>query len=130
MQIVKKVLVKQIITKKSKDALKRTFQNDITQLERECQQLLFEQRKVKNKLTTSKQNVSDRFKAEIEQKKEKIKLIEFKSDQLDLLKIGSEIVEREVEALVDLTVGSDWDELMNRHSIVIEDGIVVRFDKG
>lgn len=130
MQIVKKVLVKQVITEASKETLQQAFRKEMIQLDRECQQLLFEQRKLKNKVTSSKREITERFEEEIKQRKDKMTLIEFKLNQLDLLEIGSEIVEKEVDALVDLAIGSDWNELMNKQAIVVEDGIVVRIDQG
>lgn len=130
MQIVKKVLVKQVITEASKETLQQAFRKEMIQLDRECQQLLFEQRKLKNKVTSSKREITERFEEEIKQRKDKMTLLEFKLNQLDLLEIGSEIVEKEVDALVDLAIGSDWNELMNKQAIVVEDGIVVRIDQG
>lgn len=127
-KIVKKVLVKQILTEKSKARLKNTFQQAKIQLEQECQQLLFEQRKLQNKMAVSKREIADRFQQEIKKRKEKITLIEFKIEQLDLLEIGSEIVEKEVDALVEVKVGTHWKEIMGEQSIVLKDDIVVRID--
>src|SRR5699024_11272933 len=77
--------------------------NQHMQLEQECQQLLFEQRKVQNKTKLSKREVTRRFQEEIDNRQEKINMIEFKMKQLEMLEIGSEIVETEVEALVEVT---------------------------
>lgn len=129
MKIIKKVKVKQIITEKSKSLLRKDFNNQKMQLEQEYQQLLFEQRKLQNKRHLSKVEIAERFKREIDQRKEKIQLIDFKLEQLDMLEVGSEIVEGEVDALVEVKVGAHWEEIMNDHSIVIKDGIVVRIDK-
>ncbi|MUK89938.1 hypothetical protein GMD78_16325 [Ornithinibacillus sp. L9] len=128
MKIIKKVLIKQIITEKSKDKLKAKFMETKMRLEQECQQLLFEQRKLQNKPGVSKQDISARFQQEIKNRKEKVKLIDFKMDQLDMLAIGSEIVEKEVEALVEVSVGSHWNEIMEQTAIVIKDDVVVRID--
>lgn len=98
------------------------------QLEQECQQLLFEQRKLSNKPGISKQELNHRFQTEIQKRKEEITLIEFKVEQLDMVEIGSEITESEVEALVEVNEGMHWNEL-NEQAIVIKDGIVVRIDE-
>ncbi len=98
-------------------------------LEQECQQLLFEQRKLQNKTGVSKQELSQRFQQEVKNRKEKIKLLDFKIEQMDMLEIGSEITEKEVESLVEVKVGSHWNEIMEETAIVIEDDIVIRIDE-
>lgn len=129
MQIINKVLIKQIITEQSKEKLRTNFMKSKMQLEQECQQLLFEQRKLQNKTGASKQEIAKRFQLEIEQRREKMKIIDFKLEQLDTLEIGSEILEKEVEALVEVYEGLHWDDIMKEKAIVIEDGIVIRIDK-
>lgn len=129
MRIVKKTLVKQIITEKSKEKIRANFQEQKMRLEQECQQLLFEKRKLQNKPGIPKQEVAHRFEEQINKRKEEIKLIEFKEEQLELLDIGSEIVEGEVESLVEVSVGENWEALMENEAIVIKDNIIVRIDK-
>src|SRR5690625_4019304 len=90
-------------------------------LEQECQQLLFEQRKLENKIGTSKQEIKSRFQREINQRQHRIKSIDFKLEQLEILEIGSEIIEREVEALVEVNEGEHWDEVMNERAIRSEE---------
>jgi len=97
-------------------------------LEQECQQLLFEQRKLENKIGTSKQEIKSRFQREINQRQHRIKSIDFKLEQLEILEIGSEIIEREVEALVEVNEGEHWDEVMSERAIVIKDNIVIRIE--
>ncbi|RKQ37461.1 hypothetical protein D8M06_01255 [Oceanobacillus halophilus] len=129
MKIMKKVLIKQIVTENSKAKLRDNFYDQKMRLEQECQQLLFEKRKLQNKSGVSRQDISRRFQKELNKRQEKIKLIDFKTEQLDMLELGSEIVEKEVEALVEVTEGTHWDDIMKEQSIVIKDGIVVRIDK-
>lgn len=128
MQIIKKVLVKQVITENSRTQLRETFEKEIKKLKRESQQLRFEQKKLQNKLHHAKREVEERFRREIEWRKEKIVLTEFKMEQLEILDIGSEIVETEVEAIVDVRVGMNWRDIIKTQSIVIKDDIVVRID--
>ncbi|MGY0691532.1 YlqD family protein [Virgibacillus sp. FSP13] len=129
MKIIKKVLIKQIVTEKSKAKLQTNFDQHKMRLEQECQQLLFEQRKLQNKTGVSKQEVASRFQQEIKNRKEKMKLLDFKIEQLDMLEIGSEIVEKEVEALVEVDVGTHWNEIMDDRAIVIKDDVVIRIDE-
>lgn len=128
MQLLKKVLIKQVITEKSKQTLRKKFENEIIQLERECQQLLFEQRKLKNRLSKN-QSITDRFQIEIDQRKDKITIIEFKLEQLDSLGIGSEIIEREMDGLVDVEVGTDWKGIEKNPAIIVSDDVVIRIDE-
>lgn len=128
MKIIKKVLVKQIVTETSKEHLKANFQKEKMQLEQECQQLLFEQRKLLQRSNLSKESIEKRFAQELEQRKEKISLINFKLKQLELLELGAEIIETEVDALVEVNVGTDWQDQMQQQAIVIEDGIVIRIE--
>ncbi|MFC0301447.1 YlqD family protein [Virgibacillus soli] len=129
MKIIKKVQVRQILTNDSKEKLKTTFQHNKMQLEQECQQLLFEQRKLQNRTGLSKQDIQTRFQQEIQSRKDKIKLVDFKLEQLDMLEIGSEIVEGEVEALVEVQKGMHWEEMMKEQAIIIKNGIVQRIDE-
>lgn len=127
-QIIKKVQVKQIVTEKSKAKLYDKFRARKLQLEQECQQLLFEQKKLQHKPGVAKHEVVRRFQQEIKQRKEAIQLIDFKIEQLDILQPGSELVESEVEALVEVTVGADWEEIMKDRAIIVKDNKVVRID--
>ncbi|MBP2077632.1 YlqD family protein [Oceanobacillus polygoni] len=129
MNIIKKVVIKQIVTEKSKEKIYRNFHDHKLRLEQECQQLLFEKRKLQNKAGSSKQEIEQRFQQEINNRKEKIKLLDFKISQLETLELGSEIIEKEVEALVEVKVGSNWNEIMEEQVIVIKDDVVVRIDE-
>ncbi|MFZ3576582.1 YlqD family protein [Virgibacillus sp. DJP39] len=129
MEIIRKVLIKQVITDKSKEDLKRNFTDHKMRLEQECQQLLFEQRKFQNKSGVSKEEVYQRFQQEVKNRKEKMKLVDFKIEQLDTLEIGSEITEKEVEALVEVKVGSHLDHIMDETAIIVKDGVVIRIDE-
>src|SRR5699024_7346607 len=98
-------------------------------LEQECQQLLFEQRKLQNKQGVKKQSIDERFQQEIRNRKEKIVLIDFKLEQLEILEIGSEIVEDEVEALVEVKEGTHWSQVLNEQAIIIKDDKIIRIDR-
>jgi len=129
MKIISKVFVKQIVTEKSKEKLFTIFQDSKMRLEQECQQLLFEQRKLQSKKGVSKIEVENRFQKEIEKRKDKINEIGFKLEQLEVLEIGSEIIEKEVDDLVEVGVGMQWDKIMSDKAIIIEDDVVKRIDE-
>lgn len=128
MQLIKKVTVKQVLTKASKAKLHDEFKMNKLQLERECEQLLFEQRKLIHQQSNSKHEITRRFQQAIEDRKDKINLIEFKIEQLALLDLGSEVIEKEVDAIVEVSLGSKWSEINGPTSIVIKDDIVIRMD--
>lgn len=128
MKIIQKVLIKQVITKKSKEKLYGSFSKEVMRLEQECQQLLFEQKKVEAKTNFNKAEIKRRFQKEISGRKKKIELLEFKKEQLNLVDLGSEIVESEVEALVEVAEGMNWGDFQKEKAIVIKDEKVIRID--
>ncbi len=129
MKIIQKVLIKQIITEKSKAKLEHAFEQQKMRPEQACQQLRFEKRKLQNKHHVSKQDIDQRFNQEINKRKEQISLIDFKLEQLTMLEIGHEIVEKEVEALVDVEEGVHWTNITNEKAIIIKDDVVIRIDE-
>ncbi|KGP73968.1 YlqD family protein [Pontibacillus yanchengensis] len=129
MRIMKKVPVKQILTEKSKQKLAHDFEKQKNQLDQECQQLSFEKRKIEMKQNVSREEVSKRFQREIDRRRERIRWVEYKLEQLQVLPLGSEITEDEVETLVEVNVGDDWEILMNEGAIIVEDGKVIRIDE-
>ncbi|MYL33119.1 hypothetical protein GLW08_01630 [Pontibacillus yanchengensis] len=129
MRIMKKVPVKQILTELSKQKLANDFEKQKTQLDQECQQLSFEKRKIEMKQNVSREEVSKRFQREIDRRKEKIRWVDYKLEQLNVLPLGSEITEDEVETIVEVNVGDDWDSIMNNGAIIVEDGKVIRIDE-
>lgn len=124
MKILQTVVVKQVLTEKSKKELLKKFQENVLQLQKECEQLQFEQKRFEKNSKIPAINVRDHFEREIQDRKEKIKIISFQIEQLQLLPFGSEIKEREVQAITELQEGDDWEEKWNRSEIIIKDGIV------
>ncbi|MHC5253295.1 YlqD family protein [Listeria kieliensis] len=124
MQIVQKITVKQVLTEKSRAELLTYYSEQRKLLEKEREQLLFEQKKVEHKNRYQKEQVSDYFEQEMQVRKEKMKLVDFQMEQLGILPLGSEIREREMEALIEISVGDKWDESLFDKTIVVTDGIV------
>jgi hypothetical protein len=94
------------------------------QLKKECDQLLFELKRLEKTKSFSPEALRKKFETEIQTRKEKIKLLEFQIEQLHNLPLGSEIQEREVQALVEVNVGDRWNERTEQSTIIIEDGII------
>ncbi|AIM17681.1 MULTISPECIES: YlqD family protein [Neobacillus] len=124
MQIIQTVVVKQILTEKSKQQLFEKYNSKKLQLQKECDQLQFELKRLEKTKNFSQVSLKNQFEKEIQFRKEKIKLLEFQIEQLHILPLGSELKEREVQALVEINVGDTWDLSLGQPTIIIKDGIV------
>ncbi|MCU9593116.1 YlqD family protein [Caldibacillus thermolactis] len=123
MQILTTVTVNQILTEKSREKLFHTFQNRKQALQKEIDQLKFEKKRLEK---TKKYNIKmlhNYFEKEIENRNEKIKLLEFQIEQLEILPLGSQLKEREVQGLVNVEVGDKWNDNLNK-TIVVKDGVI------
>ncbi|WP_079480214.1 YlqD family protein [Halobacillus salinus] len=125
MKIIQKVTVKQVLTTTSRKELRERFNQRTEQLERECRQLEFEQKKLERKPELSKQEVERRFSKEISRRKDRIRWMSHQLQQLSILPNGSELDTDEVESIVDVEEGDQWEEIRNKE-IVIRDGKVIR----
>lgn len=125
MKIIQKVTVKQILTEKSKEKLFQFYLEQRQTLQKESDQLHFEQKKMERKNKFNQESVNSYFEKEIEMRHEKVKIIEFQVEQLEILPIGSEIKERELEAILDVTVGDAWDETIFAKTIVVKDDVII-----
>ncbi|WP_064093734.1 YlqD family protein [Rossellomorea aquimaris] len=124
MNIIHTITIKQVLTEKSKDSLMKKYENQKLQLSQECDQLQFEMKKIERAKKYPSQKLTQRFERELNERAEKIKLIEFQMDQMNILPIGSELKEKEVQGMMDIQVGDNWDEETLSKTIVIEDGKV------
>lgn len=125
MQIIQTVVVKQVLTEESKKWLHEQFQQRKNQWKKECDQLRFEMKRLRKEKKYPPSQVVTYFEKEISNRQEKIKLLDFQLKQLELLPLGSEIKDREVQAIINVEVGDKWDEKTRDKTIVIKDGIVV-----
>lgn len=123
MQLIQTVVVKQILTENSKQELLIQFQDRKLQFQKECDQLQFELKRLERSKTYSQSALIKHFEKEIGMRREKIKLLEFQIEQLHILPIGSELKEKEVQALVEVQVGDTW-SASEQHTIIIKDGII------
>lgn len=116
-------VVKQVLTETLKQSLLSSYQDKKSQLEKEYEQLRFELKKTERQQKGSRQHKAGFFQKEMEQRRQKIENIDFQQSQLEMLPLGSELKEKEVQALIDVQVGDRWEE--TEKTIVIKDGIVV-----
>ncbi|MCM3569087.1 YlqD family protein [Neobacillus mesonae] len=122
MQLIQTVLVKQILTENSKQQLFDQYHSRKLQLQKECDQLQFELKRLDKTRNFSPVTLKKHFEKEIQMRKEKIKLLEFQIEQLHILPIGSELKEKEVQALIDVKIGDVWND--TQPIIVVKDGII------
>ncbi|SER05802.1 YlqD protein [Gracilibacillus ureilyticus] len=126
MKIIRKVAVKQIVTDQKKANLKEDYELKIFKLEQECQQLLFEQKKLEQRSSKKKADIAIKFQKEMANRKDHIKWYKYKLEQLEILPIGSEISDGEVEAMIEIEEGMEWNKIIDQKSIVIKDGIITK----
>lgn len=126
MKVIKRVVVKQVLTEESKKELLEKLTGEIKRLRIECEQLNFEKRKsLKYNEADAHDFIDGRFTEEIRQRQQKIDSLQFQIDQLNKLPLGTEVTETELETLVDINVGDDWDSVMSPAVIVIKNGKVI-----
>ncbi len=124
MKILQNVMVNQVLTESSKNKLLDQYKSKRLQLQKESEQLRFELKKLEKTRNMHPSTLKSHFEKEINHRQEKIKLLEFQMEQLEILPVGSELKEREVQSIVDVQVGANWEELMKTRTIVIKDGVV------
>jgi hypothetical protein len=124
MQLIQTVVVKQILTENSRQKLFVQYNTRRLQLQKECDQLQFELKRLEKTKTFSPGALKKHFEKEIQMRREKEKLLEFQIEQLHMLPLGSELKEKEVQALVEVKVGDSWDERMGQPTIIVKDGII------
>lgn len=125
MRLLQKVIVKQILTEKSKEDLYIRFQQQKEQLQKEIEQLRFQMKKIEKNKKWSSPLLEGRFEKEQESRLEKIRILDFQMDQLDMLPIGSELMEKEMEGIVEVALGDRWEDVNQTKTILIKDGIIV-----
>lgn len=122
--ILQTVVVKQVLTETSKQVLLSKFELEKSQLQKESEQLRFEMRKLEKAKKMTVNSFKNRFENEIHTRLEKIKLLDFKIEQLHMLPLGSELKEKECQAIVEVNVGDAWEDIQTEKTIIIKDGIV------
>jgi hypothetical protein len=125
MKLLQSVVVKQVLSEKSKKELEEKYLSNKLQLQKESDQLRFELKKLEKTAKFKQQTLKNQFEKEIHIRLEKIKLIEFQLEQLHMLPLGSEIKEQEVQAIVDVHIGDNWSSFIQNKTIVIKDDLVI-----
>ncbi len=124
MKILHTVTVKQVLTEKSKQSLLNKYEQRKFQLKKECDHLKFELKKQQKTLKVPSQKLQLHFDKEIEERLEKIKVLDFQVEQLHILPLGSELKEREVQGIIEVSIGDTWSEETLSKTIIVKDGTI------
>ncbi|MBS4172492.1 YlqD family protein [Bacillus sp. FJAT-49736] len=124
MKILQPVVVKQVLTENSKEKLLYSYHEKRQLLQKECDQLRFELKKLERTKKFPSTSLKNHFEKEINNRQEKVKLIEFQIEQLNILPLGSEITEQNIQSVVEIKVGDDWGKLTNERMIIVKDGFI------
>ena len=124
MKVLQTIIVKQVLTEESKERIHQKYHARKLQLQKECDQLRFELKKLEKSRKFSPETLKKHFEQEIKVHKEKIKLLDFQIEQLHILPLGSEIKETELQGIVEVGVGDHWDDWRSGKTIIVEDGSV------
>lgn len=123
MQILQTVSVVQVVTDTLKQNRMSAYEQQKRRLERETAQLLFEKKKAER--GGSKQaETAARFQIEIDQRHEKLSVVEFQISQLDQLPLGTELKERDIQSVVEVKAGDRFNG-KNGGTIVVKDGVII-----
>jgi hypothetical protein len=124
MQIIQTVIVKQILTEKSKASLIESFQQKQQQFIKEIEQLRFEMKKFEKSMKQTKVTINNQYHKEIINREEKLKLLDFQISQIHMLPLGSELKEKETQGLIEVNPGDNWNEVIQPKTIVVKEGII------
>lgn len=124
MKILQNVVVKQILTEQSRQKLLDKYNDQMLQLQKEYEQLQFEAKRLEKSKRFQPGEIKPQFEKEMSIRREKEKLLEFQISQLHMLPLGSELKEKEVQAIIDVSVGDAWGDPASQPVIVIKDGII------
>lgn len=124
MKILHNVSVKKILTETTKETMVKQLFEEKFQLHKECEQLLFEQKKLERMKKYSSAQLQAQFDKQIATRKEKIKIIDFQLEQIELLPIGAELDDQDVQVMTEIHIGDNWEKKVANKVIILEDGIV------
>ncbi|WP_147802342.1 YlqD family protein [Alkalicoccus halolimnae] len=132
MEIIKKVVVKQILTEDSKTKLQEQFLSRQYKLNNELKQLEFVLHKKLKENTDAQyqKSLKESFNKEVARRKERIRQLELKLGQLEELDLGAELREGTIQMIEQVQEGDNWDEVMKGTEIVIKDGVVHELRSG
>ncbi|KON89112.1 hypothetical protein AF332_21475 [Sporosarcina globispora] len=124
MKIIQLVTVKQVLTETSKKELLAGYEAQKMKLQKESDQLRFELKKQEKTKKLHPASLKKHFEKELQMRQEKVQLLDFQIEQLHMLPLGSELKEKEVQAIIEVEEGTRWEDIEKGKTIIIKDGIV------
>lgn len=125
--IIRKIVIKQVVTEEFKKTAVSDLQNALKQAETEMEDFEKKYRKMITEFTVKNLPQVDELRAQFEAEKERKGLLKNQlSEQFKAamkLEIGSEIVQAVIDGPYELKVGDDFNKV-NRQEIVVKNGIV------
>ena len=125
--IIRKIVIKQVVTEEFKKTAVSDLQNALKQAETEMEDFEKKYRKMITEFTVKNLPQVDELRAQFEAEKERKGLLKNQlSEQFKAamkLEIGSEIVQAVIDGPYELKVGDDFNKV-NRQEIVVNNGIV------
>lgn len=125
MDILQRIQVKRVLTTESLERIQLSFELKRKQLQMEIEQLRFQQKKQLHLSKHPQDKITAYFANEIAKREEQAATVLYETEQLAVLPLGSEINEREVEALVPIAVGDTWSKVLKEQEIIIKDDIII-----
>ena len=125
--IIRKIVIKQVVTEEFKKTAVSDLQNALKQAETEMDDFEKKYRKMITEFTVKNLPQVDELRAQFEAEKERKGLLKNQlSEQFKAamkLEIGTEIVQAVIDGPYELKVGDDFNKV-NRQEIVVNNGIV------
>lgn len=125
MKLLQSVSIFRVLTEQSKQDLLDKYYNNKQQLQKECEQLKFQMKKLEKTKNYPQDSLFQSFNKEIQSRLEKIQQIEFQVEQLHMLPLGSEIKEQEMQGIINVQEGDQWTDITHERAIVIKDNVIV-----
>ncbi|MEW9501329.1 YlqD family protein [Jeotgalibacillus marinus] len=120
---MQKAIVKEIMTNSSKSRLKESFNGKIKKAEKECDQLIFQEKKLEKKFEQSSGTVKQKIQQELNKRRQFIRTMHAQMKTIEEMPMGTEYTLSETDTIVDLHEGSIWHP-DQKPVIVLEDGMV------
>ncbi|WNS79749.1 YlqD family protein [Domibacillus sp. DTU_2020_1001157_1_SI_ALB_TIR_016] len=123
MHILQTVSVVQVVTESLKQSRMNAYEQQKRRLERETAQLLFEKKKAERG-GSKRAEAAGRYQMEIDQRHEKLEMVEFQISQLKGLPLGTELKERDIQSIVEVKPGDRFYGKTGG-TIVVKDSVIV-----
>ncbi|WP_332690217.1 YlqD family protein [Halalkalibacter lacteus] len=132
MKLIRNVVIKQVLTKEKKASIIQRYEEELIQYKREIDQLNFHLHRATRDRGTKheQQQLRARYNKDIKKREDNIQALSFKIQQINQLKVGTEIREGTAESIIDINEGDKWPDLDCMPEIIIKNGIIQKIREG